>query len=144
MSRQIPWCLLNSHIGLSLCQYMSEKLFRTLHCISANYHRTHNENENFEISVLIRADHYWYFVEDHVICGNGPTAVQSRVGYLLSGPLPSGTHVSTTLVHIFHVSATSTDTTCHLEKSGKCKFRICRCNSFTTEDSRSTIIEVIH
>ena len=74
------------------------------------------ENENFEISVLIGADHYWHFVEDRVIRGNGPTAVQSKLGYLLSGPLPSATHVSTTLVHIFHVSATSTDTTCHLEK----------------------------
>ena len=38
----------------------------------------HNENENFKISVLIRADHYWYFAEDRVICGNGLTAVQSR------------------------------------------------------------------
>ena len=61
--------------------------------------------ENFEISLLIGADHYWDFVEDHIICGNGPTAMQSKLGYLLSGPLPlvqkilGGTN-------ILHVSAT--------------------------------------
>ena len=45
------------------------------------------ENENFEISVLIGADYYWSFVQDHIVRGNGPTAVESRLGYLLSGPL---------------------------------------------------------
>ena len=49
------------------------------------------ENENFEISVLIGADYYWHFEQDHVVRGNGPTAVQSKLGYLLSGPLPSTT-----------------------------------------------------
>ena len=43
------------------------------------------ENENFEISVLIGADYYWSFVHDHVTRGDGPTVVQSRLGYLLSG-----------------------------------------------------------
>ena len=45
------------------------------------------ENENFEISVLIGADYYWSFVQDHIVRGNGPTAVESRLGYLLSEPL---------------------------------------------------------
>ena len=45
--------------------------------------------ENFEISLLIGADHYWDFIEDHIIRGNGPTAMQSKLGYLLSGPLPT-------------------------------------------------------
>ena len=44
--------------------------------------------EKFEISLLIGADHYWDFIEDHIIRGNGPTAMQSKLGYLLSGPLP--------------------------------------------------------
>ena len=30
--------------------------------------------ENFQISVLIGADFYWTFVEDHIIRGDGPTA----------------------------------------------------------------------
>ena len=42
---------------------------------------------NFEISLLIGADHYWAIVEDHIIRGNGPTAMNSKIGYLLSGPL---------------------------------------------------------
>ena len=44
------------------------------------------EEENFEISMLIGADFYWDIVENEIIRGNGPTAVQSKLGYLLSGP----------------------------------------------------------
>ncbi|XP_063436158.1 uncharacterized protein LOC134717595 [Mytilus trossulus] len=33
------------------------------------------------------ADYYWDIVQDHVIRGNGPTAVASKIGYLLSGPV---------------------------------------------------------
>ena len=43
------------------------------------------DNESIEISLLIGADHYWDIVQDHIICGNGPTAMQSKLGYLLSG-----------------------------------------------------------
>ena len=42
---------------------------------------------HFEINLLIRADHYWDIIEDKVIRGKGPTAVQSKIGYLLSGPI---------------------------------------------------------
>ena len=41
----------------------------------------------FEISLLIGADYYWDIVENHIIRGNGPTAMNSNTGYLLSGPL---------------------------------------------------------
>ena len=41
----------------------------------------------FEITVLIGADYYWQFIEDKIIRGDGPTAVKSKLGYLLSGPL---------------------------------------------------------
>ena len=41
----------------------------------------------FEILFLIGADYYWQIVEDRVIRGNGPTAVASQIGYLLSGPV---------------------------------------------------------
>ncbi|XP_063442104.1 uncharacterized protein LOC134722415 [Mytilus trossulus] len=47
----------------------------------------------FEITVLIGADYYWQFIEDKIIRGDGPTAVKSKLGYLLSGPLKeSATH----------------------------------------------------
>ena len=45
-----------------------------------------SSNDVFEISLLIGADFYWDFIEDEVIRGDGPTAVKSKVGYLLSGP----------------------------------------------------------
>ena len=53
-------------------------------------------NRKFEISLLVGADHYWDIVEDDVIRGNGPTAVSSKLGYLLSGPLTS-THSGATI-----------------------------------------------
>ena len=62
------------------------------------------ENENFEISVLIGANYYWSFVQDHVH-GDGPTVVQSKLGYLLSGPLPAHPHSSS--ISLFHVSIQS-------------------------------------
>ena len=52
-------------------------------------HPVVTNHENFEISLLVGADHYWNIVEDRIIRGNGPTAMQSKIGYLLSGPLPS-------------------------------------------------------
>ncbi|XP_070576126.1 uncharacterized protein [Ptychodera flava] len=57
---------------------------------------------SFEISVLIGADYYWDFVEDRVIRGSGPTAVSSKFGYLLSGPIHSGkaTKSRATILHI--------------------------------------------
>ena len=54
--------------------------------------------ESFDVSVLIGADHYWDLVEDHVIRGPGPTAVASKLGYLLSGPLPTSSGTSSTTV----------------------------------------------
>ena len=54
--------------------------------------------ESFDVSLLIGADHYWDLVEDHVIRGPGPTAVASKLGYLLSGPLPTSSGTSSTAV----------------------------------------------
>ena len=41
----------------------------------------------FEISLLVGADFYWQIVGDKII-REGPTAVSSRIGFFLSGPLP--------------------------------------------------------
>ena len=43
------------------------------------------DHENFKISLLVGADFYWDLVGDHIIKGDGPTAVSSKLGYLLSG-----------------------------------------------------------
>ena len=46
------------------------------------------QDGEFDISLLIGADPYWRIVQNHVVRGNGPTAVKSKIGYLLSGPIP--------------------------------------------------------
>ena len=60
--------------------------------------------EKFEISLLVGADFYWDLVGDHIIRGDGPTAMSSKLGYLLSGPvlLP---HPQSAAVNILHVAA---------------------------------------
>ena len=44
-------------------------------------------DDQFHISLLIGADHYWDIVENDIIRGPGPTAAKSKIGYLLSGPI---------------------------------------------------------
>lgn len=57
------------------------------------------DKQEFLVSILIGADHYWSFVQNHIIRGNGPTAHQFQLGYLLSGPLPlSATQLSTSIL----------------------------------------------
>ena len=46
-----------------------------------------NIDDDFNISLLIGADHYWDIVKDHIVRGDGPTATSSKIGYLLSGPV---------------------------------------------------------
>ena len=63
--------------------------------------------EQFTINLLIGADHYWDVVEDHIIKGKGPTAMGSKLGYLLSGPLGTATPKNTT-ASILHVATQPT------------------------------------
>ena len=67
-------------------------------------------HENFKISLLISADHYWDIVENDIIRGDGPTGVGSKLGYLLVGPLPI-----TQFTTILHVGAVNT-IKCDLQK----------------------------
>ena len=71
--------------------------------------------ENFEISLLVGADFYWDLVGDHIIRGDGPTAMSSKLGYLLSGPalLPQN---PSTVVSILHVAAGHDREECNLLK----------------------------
>lgn len=58
--------------------------------------------DQFEINLLIGGDFYWDIVQDKVIRGNGPTAVNSKIGYLLSGPVPAkgNNNMSTSMMNI--------------------------------------------
>ena len=60
--------------------------------------------EKFDISLLIGTDYYWQIVGNHIVRGKGPTAMQSKLGYLLSGPLPQQVQFSNT--NVFHACPT--------------------------------------
>ena len=54
-------------------------------------------DDQFQISLLIGADHYWDIVEKDIIRGPGSTAVKSKIGYLLSGPIATPPSTSSTI-----------------------------------------------
>ena len=58
------------------------------------------EKDVFQIDLLIGADYCWMIVEDDIVRGPGPTAVASKLGYLLSGPTNlKNKSVMTTLIY---------------------------------------------
>jgi len=59
---------------------------------------------------LIGVDHFWKLVGDHVIRGNSPTAVDSKLGYPLSGPLHTSTH-GDKVINTFHSISPSIEQT---------------------------------
>ena len=71
--------------------------------------------ENFEILLLVGADFYWELVGDHIIRGEGPTAMSSKLGYLLSGPLSAPSN-SSILVNMLHVTTGHEEEECNLQK----------------------------
>jgi len=58
---------------------------------------------------IIGADHYWDVVEDHIIRGNGLTAMGSKLGYLLSEIVGAATPRNMT-VNILYIATQSTTT----------------------------------
>jgi hypothetical protein len=50
-----------------------------------NLHPITDIEDDFEIAILIGTDNFWH---NKVVRGNGPTAVKSKLGNLMSGPLP--------------------------------------------------------
>ena len=76
--------------------------FPYLQGLSLAHPITHTSN--FEISLLIGADFYWSIVENQIIRGDGLTTMQSKLGYLLSGPTTSTPTADKTL-QMFHTAA---------------------------------------
>ncbi|XP_045022890.1 uncharacterized protein LOC123466813 [Daphnia magna] len=60
-------------------------------------------NVNFSVDILIGADSYWTIVDDENVHVQGPTAVNSLIGYLISGPLPGA--VTSSQRSSYHISA---------------------------------------
>ncbi|XP_077997420.1 uncharacterized protein LOC144450649 [Glandiceps talaboti] len=88
-------------ISAPITNLISRSLLNQPHLRGLQFAHPISNVDSFEISVLIGADCYWEFVEDRVIRGNGPTAVMSKFGYLLSGPTSQTTlNSNTTMLHV--------------------------------------------
>jgi len=72
-------------------------------------------NKSFTISLLLGTDFYWKFVLDRIVRGNGPVAQESKLGYLLSGPLPCSLSESATSI-LLQMSSTVTPEEPNFEK----------------------------
>ena len=70
----------------------------------------------FEVELLIGADNYWSIVEDQVIRGAGPTAVKSKIGYLLSGPITGSAMKSDTCTSMMNILVSHKIEELNLEK----------------------------
>ena len=68
----------------------------------------------FQINLLIGADFYWNIVENQIIRGNGPMAVQSKLGYLLSGPIPPSEKTGD--LQMFHTATQAMDDCSNIPK----------------------------
>lgn len=71
-----------------------------------------DENENnVEVDVLIGADYNWHFLTGAIKRGeSGPTAPQTKVGWLLSGPVQGGSALNSTQVNFTNTHALRVDT----------------------------------
>ena len=71
-----------------------------------------DENENnVEVDVLIGADYYWHFLTGAIKRGeSGPTALQTKVGWVLSGPVQGGSVLNSTQVNFTNTHALRVDT----------------------------------
>ena len=74
------------------------------------------KDDVFNISLLIGADHYWDFVGNRTVRGKGPTAVESKLGYLLSGPVNRKTSTSLAATSMMHVMLSHREEEGDLEK----------------------------
>ena len=55
-----------------------------------------NLEDNLDIGILIGADQYWKLVTGKIRQeGTGPTAVETKLGWVLSGPVPGVSHGGT-------------------------------------------------
>ncbi|XP_069108233.1 uncharacterized protein [Argopecten irradians] len=75
-------------------------------------------DDSFEVSLLVGADYYWKIVQDKIVRGNGPTAVESKVGYLLSGPIVSG-NKETSNISMMNVMLSHRQEECDIEQFWK-------------------------
>ncbi|XP_077866993.1 uncharacterized protein LOC144355836 [Saccoglossus kowalevskii] len=96
-----------SEISTKLTNHITESIHHVDYLRGLTFAHPVTEDKSFSIDLLIGADQYWNYVGDNVIRGNGPTAVSSKFGYLLSGPVDKGQRSTNADVNILHVSTES-------------------------------------
>ena len=74
-----------------------------------------NEQDPLQIDALIGADYYWELVTGHVSrYEDGPVAIDTRLGWVLSGPVPRMKKPKSTtnllITHTLHVATTASET----------------------------------
>ena len=79
------------HIATPIQNTVNSNVTRLPHLQKLTLAHPLTAGSEFEISLLVGADHYWDIIGDKIIRGDGPTAVESKLGYLLSGPAPPAT-----------------------------------------------------
>ena len=80
------------------------------HLRNINLADSNIDNKNLNIDILIGADFYWDIVLDGFVRGNGgPVAINTKVGFVLSGPLTNSCNKnknnSVMLTHVMKVQA---------------------------------------
>ena len=63
-------------IAAPIQNLVSTSVYTMPHLRDLKFAHPITSDKNFTISLLIGTDHYWSFVEDHIIRGKGPTATQ--------------------------------------------------------------------
>ena len=79
-----------------------------------------SSESSLPVDVLIGSDYYWELVTGSVCRGaNGPTAVHTKLGWVLSGPSshsePNQCAVNLSVTHVLHVETFSEDPSCTLD-----------------------------
>ena len=90
------------HIATPLQNTISTSVTHLQHLQNLQLAHPLAAEQEFDISLLVGADHYWDIVGDHIVrgIGVGPTAVASKLGYFHSRPvqLTNTLHTNTSTV----------------------------------------------
>ena len=83
-----------------------------------------SSESSLPVDLLIGADYYWELVTGRVCRGsNGPTAVHTKLGWVLSGPSshvePNQCAVNLSVTHVLHIETVADEPSCALEEQLK-------------------------
>ena len=99
------------------CQPITASVEANDHLISLGIADSADSSSRLPVDILIGCDHYWELVTGGVCRSeNGPTAIHTKLGWVLSGPTPThdvGVHSSTCVVttHTLQVDSQLADST---------------------------------